>query len=63
MSVTEFDHVGLGAAHDLRNQSLDHLMTGVTWLGSLMLPLSLTASTLMVLSWRHWQLVQGGTPA
>jgi hypothetical protein len=62
MSVTEFDRVGLGPAHDLRNQSLDHLMTGVTWLGSLMLPLSLMASTPMVLSWRHWQLMRGGTP-
>jgi len=40
--VTQFDRVGLGAAHDLRNQSLDHLMTGVTWLGSLMLLLPLT---------------------
>ena len=41
--ATEFDRVGLGAAHDLRNQSLDSLMVGVTWLGSLMLLLPLTA--------------------
>jgi membrane-associated phospholipid phosphatase len=41
-SVTAFDRVGLGAAHDLRNRSLDHLMVGVTWLGSLMLLLPLT---------------------
>ncbi len=40
-SVTDFDRVGLGAAHDLRNQSLDRLMMGVTWLGSLMMLLPL----------------------
>ncbi len=41
-AVTAFDRVGLGAAHDLRNRPLDHLMVGVTWLGSLMLLLPLT---------------------
>ena len=41
--VTQFDRVGLGAAHDLRNRSLDYLMAGVTWLGSLMLLMPLTA--------------------
>ncbi len=41
-AVTEFDRVGLGAAHDLRNPSLDPLMVGMTWLGSLMLLLPLT---------------------
>jgi hypothetical protein len=62
MSVTEFDRVGLGAAHDLRDQSLDHLMVGVTWRGSLMLLLALTALTLLVLSRRHWQFMRGGKP-
>jgi membrane-associated phospholipid phosphatase len=52
-SVTEFDRVGLGAAHDLRNQSLDHLMVGVTWLGSLMLLLPLTGL-------RAWYLFREG---
>ena len=41
--VTQFDRVGLGAAHDLRNRSLDYLMAGVTWLGSLKFLLPLTA--------------------
>ena len=41
-AVTAFDRVGLAAAHDLRNQLLDRLMAGVTWLGSLMLLLPLT---------------------
>lgn len=44
-SVTEFDRIGLGAAHDLRNQSLDRLMAGVTWLGSMVLLLPLTGLT------------------
>jgi membrane-associated phospholipid phosphatase len=41
-AVTEFDRIGLGAAHDLRNQSLDPLMVSMTWLGSLVLLLPLT---------------------
>lgn len=41
-SVTAFDRIGLSAAHDLRNHSLDRLMAGVTWLGSLVLLLPLT---------------------
>ncbi|MBI1283973.1 MAG: phosphatase PAP2 family protein [Thiobacillus sp.] len=52
-SVIEFDRVWLGTAHDLRNQSLDHLMTGVTWLGSLVLLLPLTGL-------RAWYLFRAG---
>jgi len=51
--VTEFDRAGLGAAHALRNQSLDRLMVGVTWLGSLMLLLPLTGL-------RSWYLFREG---
>jgi membrane-associated phospholipid phosphatase len=52
-SVTEFDRIGLGAAHHLRNQSFDHLMMGVTWLGSLLLLLPLTGL-------RAWSLFRAG---
>lgn len=52
-SVTEFDRIGLGAAHDLRNPSLDPLMVGVTWLGSLLLLLPL-------MGLRAWYLFREG---
>jgi undecaprenyl-diphosphatase len=43
------DHIGLGVAHDLRGVTLDHLMTGITWLGSLALLLPFTGFLAWVL--------------
>lgn len=42
-----FDEVGLRFSHDLRDVTLDRLMLGITWLGSLALLLPLTG----VLAW------------
>jgi len=42
----------LSLAHDLRNEPLDRLMLGVTWLGSLWLLLPLTVLTAALLYWR-----------
>jgi undecaprenyl-diphosphatase len=39
-----FDRGGLGLAHALRSESLDALMQGMTWFGSLLLLLPLTAA-------------------
>lgn len=39
--LSNFDYVGLSLAHDLRSVTLDHLMLGITWLGSLALLLPL----------------------
>lgn len=47
-SVSAFDRSGLGAAHDLRNQSLDHVMAGVTWLGSLFVLVPLTGQGIAI---------------
>lgn len=52
-AVTAFDRAGLGAAHDMRNQSLDRLMAGVTWLGSLALLLPLAGL-------KAWHLFRAG---
>ncbi len=41
-AVTEFDRLGLSAAHALRSEPLDSLMGGMTWLGSLLLLVPLT---------------------
>lgn len=44
--VTSLDRLGLGLANELRGESLDRLMAGVTWLGSLfvLLPLAVLAA-------------------
>lgn len=52
-AVTAFDRAGLGAAHESRNPSLDRLMAGVTWLGSLALLLPLAGL-------RAWHLFREG---
>lgn len=43
-AVGDFDRGGLGLAHALRSGWLDAMMQGVTWLGSLILLLPLTAA-------------------
>ena len=49
--IGHFDRAGLGLAHALRSGSLDAMMQGVTWLGSLMLLLPLTVVAALLL-WR-----------
>jgi undecaprenyl-diphosphatase len=51
-ALSEFDRIGLSLAHDLRNEPLDRLMLGVTWLGSLWLLLPLTVLGAVALYWR-----------
>jgi undecaprenyl-diphosphatase len=51
--LSNFDHAGLRLAHGLRGVTLDHLMLGITWLGSLVLLLPLTGLL-------AWVLVSGG---
>ena len=54
--ITAFDRVGLGLAHALRGEMLDHWMSGMTWFGSLavLLPLALTVA-LVLLRDRRWR--------
>lgn len=49
--IGHFDRAGLGLAHALRSGSLDAMMQGVTWLGSLMVLLPLTVVAALLL-WR-----------
>src|SRR5690606_10698666 len=42
--IGDFDRGGLGLAHSLRSEWLDAMMQGITWFGSLMLLLPLTAA-------------------
>lgn len=58
-SIGQFDHFGLGLAHDLRNVTLDQLTLGVTWLGSLALLLPLAALSAWVLVQRGRRLEAG----
>lgn len=51
-ALSEFDRIGLSLADELRNEPLDRLMLGVTWLGSLMLLLPLTVLGAGFLFWR-----------
>ncbi len=50
--LSEFDRIGLSLADELRNEPIDRLMLGVTWLGSLMLLLPLTVLGAGFLYWR-----------
>lgn len=45
--LSNFDYVGLSLAHDLRGVTIDRLMLGITWLGSLALLLPLA----VLLAW------------
>ncbi|MDA8255757.1 MAG: phosphatase PAP2 family protein [Betaproteobacteria bacterium] len=47
--IGEFDRAGLGLAHALRSEWLDAMMQGITWFGSLLLLLPLTAALAWVL--------------
>jgi len=47
--IGDFDRVGLGLAHALRSEWLDGAMERVTWLGSLILLLPLTATVAWLL--------------
>jgi undecaprenyl-diphosphatase len=49
--LNDFDRYGLGLAHDLRGETLDPLMWGITWLGSLALLFPLVA----LLAWSLFQ--------
>lgn len=49
--IGDFDRGGLGLAHALRSEWLDAMMQGITWFGSLMLLLPLTAAV-------AWQLLR-----
>lgn len=51
-ALSEFDRIGLSLADDLRNEPLDRLMLGITWLGSLWLLLPLTVLGTVALYWR-----------
>ena len=48
--LSNFDYVGLSLAHDLRGVTLDRLMLGITWLGSLalLLPLAVLLAWVLV---------------
>ena len=47
--IGDFDRAGLGLAHALRSGWLDAMMQGITWFGSLLLLLPLTAALAWVL--------------
>ena len=47
--IGEFDRAGLGLAHALRSGWLDAMMQGITWFGSLLLLLPLTAALVWLL--------------
>ena len=47
--VSDFDRAGLGLAHALRSGWLDAMMQGITWFGSLLLLLPLTAALVWLL--------------
>lgn len=51
--IGDFDRAGLGLAHALRSEWLDATMQGVTWLGSLIVLLPLSAAL-------AWRLLCGG---
>ena len=53
--IGHFDRAGLGLAHALRSGSLDAMMQGVTWFGSLMLlvPLTVLVAWLLLRSQRR----------
>jgi membrane-associated phospholipid phosphatase len=50
--ASNFDHAGLSLAHELRGVTLDRLMSGITWLGSLALLLPLAGLLAWILSGR-----------
>lgn len=57
--VGKFDYAGLSLAHRLRGVALDHLMLGITWLGSLalLLPLAVLLAWVLVSRGRQHEAV------